>query len=339
MRSSLCLCSSLMPTATGTGHDAAVQAGPERVDELLVARDVQDQEVAGLGADALQVMQDAERAAAQLGERQRLFGSLALEVADRARAAAAVVEHFRERLVLDHRVRAFVAAGPRPAKRPRLSQSRCGHAAAGGAAGRRIAAHARCHWYCTHCCRRTLSAPRVALLLAQLPYARRLELERRDPAARHASLLGVELLLEGVLRLRGGALDLARLSLSRRTASRCSTAGHGSASHIRQSRVAVALSDRCDLGIDLEECSAARPDRAALRALDCDRSDAQGCRRSGCVTRARCGSTSRSCDRAAARSSPAPARGRPRTRTASRTSRRWSRWREVEVRKRIADSG
>ena len=31
------------------------------------------------------------------------------------------------------------------------------------------------------------------------------------------------------------------------------------------SRVAVALSDRCDLGIDLEECSAARPDRAALQ--------------------------------------------------------------------------
>ena len=49
-------------------HDAAVQAGPVGVDELLVARDVQDQHVAGPGADALQVVQDAERALAQFRE-------------------------------------------------------------------------------------------------------------------------------------------------------------------------------------------------------------------------------------------------------------------------------
>ena len=109
-----------------------------------------------------------------------------------------------------------------------------------------------------------LPAPRVALLLAQLPYARRLELESRDPAARNASLLGAELLLEGVLRLRGGLLELARLSFPQDGKPMLDGGPWFSISHTA-SRVAVALSDRCDLGIDLEECSAARPDRAALR--------------------------------------------------------------------------
>ena len=109
-----------------------------------------------------------------------------------------------------------------------------------------------------------LSAPRVALLLAQLPYARRLELESRDPAARDASLLGVELLLEGVRRLRGGTLDLARLSFPQDGKPMLDGGPWFSISHAA-SRIAVALSDRCDLGIDLEECSAARPDRAALQ--------------------------------------------------------------------------
>jgi len=107
-----------------------------------------------------------------------------------------------------------------------------------------------------------LSAPRVASLLARLPYARRLELESRDPAARNASLLGVELLLEGVLRLRGGALDLARLSFPQDGKPMLDGGPWFSISHA-ESRVAVALSDRCDLGIDLEEYSAARPDHAA----------------------------------------------------------------------------
>ncbi len=109
-----------------------------------------------------------------------------------------------------------------------------------------------------------LSAPRVALLLAQLPYARRLELESRDPAARKASLLGVELLLEGVLRLRGGAPELARLSFPQDGKPMLDGGPWFSISHTA-SRIAVALSDRCDLGIDLEECSPARPDRAALQ--------------------------------------------------------------------------
>ena len=84
-------------------HDAAVEAGPVRVDELLVARHVQDQVVAGLRADALQVEQDAQGPAAQVCELERLLGAFALEVNDRAIAARAVVEHVGERLVLDHR--------------------------------------------------------------------------------------------------------------------------------------------------------------------------------------------------------------------------------------------
>jgi phosphopantetheinyl transferase len=110
----------------------------------------------------------------------------------------------------------------------------------------------------------TLHASRVALLLAQLPYARRLELESRDPTARDASLLGLELLLEGVLRLRGGALDLARLSFPQDGKPMLDGGPWFSISHAA-SRIVVALSDRCDLGFDLEECSAALPDRVALQ--------------------------------------------------------------------------
>ena len=84
-------------------HDAAVKAGPVRVDELLVARNVQDQVVARLGADTLQVKQDAERAPPQVRKLECLLGTFTLEVNDRAVAARAVIEHVRERLVLDHR--------------------------------------------------------------------------------------------------------------------------------------------------------------------------------------------------------------------------------------------
>lgn len=109
-----------------------------------------------------------------------------------------------------------------------------------------------------------LPAPRVASLLAHLPYARRLELESRDPAARSASLLGLELLLEGVQRLRGHAPELARLSFPQDGKPRLDGGPWFSTTHTA-SRIAVALSDGCDLGIDLEECSTVRSDRAALQ--------------------------------------------------------------------------
>ena len=59
--------------------------------------------VARLRADTLQVEQDAQRAAPQFRELERFLGPFALEINDRAVAARAVVEHVRERLVLDHR--------------------------------------------------------------------------------------------------------------------------------------------------------------------------------------------------------------------------------------------
>ena len=87
----------------GHRHDAAVEAGPVGVDELLVAGHVQDQVIAGFRSDALQVEQDAERPASQVRELESLLGAFAFQVNDRAVAARAVVEHVGERLVLDHR--------------------------------------------------------------------------------------------------------------------------------------------------------------------------------------------------------------------------------------------
>lgn len=107
-----------------------------------------------------------------------------------------------------------------------------------------------------------LDAARAEWLLDRLPYARRLELERRDAAGRAASLLALELLLEAVARLRGGFPDLSQLRFP---------AGHKpsfrdgpwfSVSHSR-ARVAVAASDRCDVGIDVEDRNG-RADPAAL---------------------------------------------------------------------------
>ena len=47
-------------------NDAAEQRGPERVDELLVAAQEEDQFVAAARTETLQVMEDAERALVQL---------------------------------------------------------------------------------------------------------------------------------------------------------------------------------------------------------------------------------------------------------------------------------
>src|SRR5579863_5437087 len=63
----------LVTEARGYRHrdDAAEHCRPEGVDELLVAGQEQDQLVARPGAEALQVMQDAERALVQLPEAHR----------------------------------------------------------------------------------------------------------------------------------------------------------------------------------------------------------------------------------------------------------------------------
>jgi len=92
-------------------------------------------------------------------------------------------------------------------------------------------------------------------LLERLPYAYRLGLERRDSAARSASLRALGLLAEGFLHLRQTALDPARLQFPDGGKPSLEGGPYFSVSH-SASRVAVALSERHDLGLDLEEVGA-----------------------------------------------------------------------------------
>ena len=57
-------------------HDAAEHAGPEGVEELLVVGEIDDELVAGLRAELLQVEQDAERALVQLAVAHDAFAVL-----------------------------------------------------------------------------------------------------------------------------------------------------------------------------------------------------------------------------------------------------------------------
>jgi hypothetical protein len=95
----------------------------------------------------------------------------------------------------------------------------------------------------------------AAALLTRLPYARRLELEGRTPAGRLAGLAGSALALAGAGRLRGHAVGVADLRFP--AGGKPSLAGGPwfSVSHSAR-RVAVALSDRCELGLDLEDAAA-----------------------------------------------------------------------------------
>lgn len=108
-----------------------------------------------------------------------------------------------------------------------------------------------------------VDAARAASLLERLPYARRLELERRDEAARAASLLGLDLLLDGVARQRGAPLDTCLLRFPDGGRPYLEGGPWFSVSHSR-TRVAVALSDRCELGLDLEDLGPAPADRDTL---------------------------------------------------------------------------
>lgn len=103
-------------------------------------------------------------------------------------------------------------------------------------------------------------------LLMRLPYARRLELSRREPAARHASLAGVALALAGAARLRGrpvapGQLEFPAGGKPRLTGGPCFSVAHSA------TRVAVAISDDCEVGLDLEDAveAASEDARATLR--------------------------------------------------------------------------
>jgi phosphopantetheinyl transferase len=100
-------------------------------------------------------------------------------------------------------------------------------------------------------------------LLERLPYAYRLALERRDPSARSASLQALDLLAEGVLRTRGAAFDPSRLRFPEGGKPSLEGGPHFSISH-SACRVAVALSQRHVLGLDIEDVGTHGRSRAEL---------------------------------------------------------------------------
>ena len=84
----------------------------------------------------------------------------------------------------------------------------------------------------------------LAALLARLPYAKRLELEGRDPGARYASLAGIALALRGVAALRGDRADAGRAAVSGRRQAVPRRRGRASACRTARGRVGVALRGR-----------------------------------------------------------------------------------------------
>jgi len=107
---------------------------------------------------------------------------------------------------------------------------------------------------------------RADALLMRLPYARRLELARRDPDARLASLAGLALALAGAARLRGRRVEPGELQFPANGKPGLAGGPSFSVAH-SATRVAVAISDDCAVGLDLEDSTSAAPDdaRATLR--------------------------------------------------------------------------
>jgi phosphopantetheinyl transferase len=92
----------------------------------------------------------------------------------------------------------------------------------------------------------------LALLIERLPYAKRLDLERREPGARSASLAGIWLALEGAARLRGRAMDVASLRFPADGKPYLEGGPHFSMSHSPQ-HVAAAVCESVEIGFDLED--------------------------------------------------------------------------------------
>ena len=118
-----------------------------------------------------------------------------------------------------------------------------------------------------------------AELLPRLPYARRLQLERCDAGTRRASLAAIDLLLQGAARLGTRSLDPAQICFPAGGKPFVEGGPRFSISH-SETRVAVAISSSCELGLDVEdlvrrEGIAATPDElerwaateAALKAV------------------------------------------------------------------------
>lgn len=105
----------------------------------------------------------------------------------------------------------------------------------------------------------------LAGLIVRLPYAKRIELERRDPPARQASLAGIALALRGIELLRGSPGDAGQLRFPAGGKPQLPGGPAFSVSHGR-GRVGVAVSVDDGLGFDLEEFDPASPEAGATRA-------------------------------------------------------------------------
>jgi phosphopantetheinyl transferase len=105
----------------------------------------------------------------------------------------------------------------------------------------------------------------LAPLLERLPYAKRLELARRDAPERRASLAGISLALEGAAMLRGQAAgaDALRFPAGGKpsfVAGPFFSISHGAAT------VAAALSEDVEVGFDLEDFGPGQRDAGDARA-------------------------------------------------------------------------
>src|SRR5262249_5150155 len=87
------------------GNDPAEHRRPERVDELLVVAEEQDELVPALRPELLQVIQNAERALMQLAERHAALFVLTLEIHDAAGRVTVALHELRQGLCRSHRRR------------------------------------------------------------------------------------------------------------------------------------------------------------------------------------------------------------------------------------------
>jgi 4'-phosphopantetheinyl transferase len=96
---------------------------------------------------------------------------------------------------------------------------------------------------------------RATALLAALPYAKRLQLERRDAVAQGASLAGIVLALDAATSLRGKSVTAAELSFPEDGKPRLAAGPFFSIAHSVRT-VVCAASLELDCGVDVEDVPA-----------------------------------------------------------------------------------
>jgi len=105
----------------------------------------------------------------------------------------------------------------------------------------------------------------LSLLLKRLPYAKRLELEAREPDARCTSLAGIALALRGMTDTLYSPVDPSRLSFPA-GGKPCLPGGPGFSISHSGLRVGVALCSDCEPGFDLERFEERAGEPAASRS-------------------------------------------------------------------------